>query len=114
MQKEIPPHILHHWAFKAAVIVSAFVSMPVIWSLCGGKIPSMKVMLMAWPWVTELMLKFMPYSLPCYAVGVWSILCWWRKPCRRTAIWVFIAIPGLCGVVGIFLMGFIAFCFSTR
>ena len=107
-----PPHILHHWAFKAAVIVSAFVSMPVIWSLCGGRLPTWEIMLMAWTWVTGEMLFFMPFSLPFYAVGLISIICWWRKPSWRTALGLFIAIPLLCGFGGLNILCITAYSMS--
>ena len=99
-----PPHILHHWAFKVAVVVSAFVSLPLLRSLSVGKLPSIKGMLMVWAQVTQLMLSFMPYSLPCYAAGLISIICWWRKPCLCTVIGLFIAIPFLCGIPGLYIV----------
>ena len=109
-----PPHILHHWAFKAAVVVSAFVSMPFFMRLVRGSLPTWKDMLIAWPWVFKTMLRFMPYTLVFYAVGLISIICWWRKPCLRTVIGLFLAIPFLCGFGGLYFIVFLGVCFSTR
>ena len=110
-----PPHILHHWAFKAAVIVSAFVSMPFFMRLVRGSLPTWKDMLMAWPWVfRQTPQSFMPLFLVFYTVGLISIICWWRKPSWRTATGLFFAIPFLCGFGGVYFIFFLGVCFSTR
>ena len=110
-----PPHILHHWAFKVAVVVSAFVSMPFFMRLVRGSLPNWKDMLIAWPWAfREVWRPFPSLTLFFYAVGLISIICWWRKPCLRTVIGLFLAIPFLCGFGGVYFLFFLGACFSTR
>ena len=110
MRITLPPYILHHWTFKAAVIVSAFVILPLLWALISMKVPTWKGIHNCWRWMFEEMRIFWYVTIFFYTVGVWSIVRWWLNPCRSTFIWLFIAIPGLCGLGGVYLIYFLEFC----
>ena len=100
-----PLLILLQWVSKAAVIVSAIIAMPLLRAWCWPKLGTVQHMLEAWPRLFQHMVWMsVPLTLCFYAVAVLSIVYWWRKPSWRTFIWLFFAIPLLCGVPGYYLI----------